>query len=122
MARLIPVPWLRWQRFRVSGVVLEEGSRRPLPGLRVQAFDKDVFSDDFLGDCSTDEHGRFVIRFTDVEFKDALESQPDLYLAVFVPGRREPVHDTSHEIRWDASDDEHYEISIPASNLPKASA
>lgn len=114
MARLIPVPWLRWQRFRVWGVVCEEGSERPLPGLRVQAFDKDVVSDDFLGDCSTDEQGRFEIRFSDADFKDVLESRPDICLTVFGPGQTQPLYDTSYAIRRNANDEEYYEIRIPA--------
>jgi hypothetical protein len=117
MSRSIPVPWLRWQRFRVWGVVREEGSERPLSGLRVQAFDKDAVSDDFLGDCSNDEQGRFEIRFTDADFKDVIESQPDIYLMVFAPGRKEPIYDTSYAVRRNASQEEYYEIQIPAEKL-----
>ena len=114
MAGMIKVPWIRWQRFRVRGVVRDEASGKPVAGLRVQAFDKDLFSDDFLGDTTTDAEGSFEIRFTDADFKDAVESQPDLYLTVFEPGRHEPIADTSYEIRENASSDEYYEIRVPA--------
>ena len=114
MAKLIPVPWLQWRRFRVSGLVCEEGSRRPLPGLRVLAFDKDVLSDDFLGESITDAAGRFEIRFTDADFKDVLESRPDIYLTLLAADRQEPIFDTSYAIRHNATDEEYFEIQIPA--------
>jgi hypothetical protein len=38
-------------------------------------------------------------------------------LTVFTPGRAEPVHDTSYAIRRNASDEEYYEILIPAAIL-----
>ena len=117
-AGTIPVPWIRWQRFRVSGVVREQGSQRPLPDLCVQAFDKDVVSDDFLGDCVTDARGAFEIRFSDADFKDLLEARPDIYLRIFAPGRDEPIHDTSYAVRENASQEEFYEIELPAGAVP----
>src|SRR5690606_29951615 len=59
----IRVPWYTWRRFRVRGVVVEAGTGAPVAGYRVAAFDRDVLSDDFLGDCDTDAEGRFEIRF-----------------------------------------------------------
>ena len=117
MPRFLPVPWLRWRRFRVDGVIREQGSGKPLPGLMVCAFDKDLVKDDYLGECETDASGQFKIRFSDADFKDVLESNPDLYLCVFVPGTREPIHDTSYAIRKYAEQVEHYEIEIPRESL-----
>ena len=114
MPKFLPVPWMRWKRFRVSGVIREAGSHAPIQGLLVCAYDKDVVKDDYLGESETDADGAFEIRFTDADFKDVVESQPDLYLCVFVPGNGEPVHDTSYVIRRNASNDEVYEIEIPA--------
>lgn len=118
MPTFLPVPWFRWQRFRVVGVVRELGSGRPLPGLNVCAFDRDVVQDDCLGRCATDETGRFEIHFTDAHFKDWLESRPDIYLCIFAPGSEEPVHDTSCQIRENASHEEYFEIEIPSGRLP----
>lgn len=114
MPQFIPVPWIRWQRFRVAGVVKEQGSGAPREGLRVTAYDKDLVKDDFLGEAITDADGAFEIRFTDADFKDVLESQPDIYLCVFVPGSTEPIVDTSCEIRENASNDEFFELEVPA--------
>jgi carotenoid cleavage dioxygenase len=120
MPSFLPVPWIRWQRFVVDGVVREQESGRPLSGLVVCAFDKDLIKDDYLGECETDAAGRFEIRFTDADFKDAMESRPDIYLCVFAPGTREPVHDTSLALRKDAGDEEHYELAIPRGSLPES--
>ncbi len=117
MSRSIPVPWLQWQRFLVKGTLREKETGRPLPGLVVSAFDKDLVKDDFLGTAETDEEGRFEIRFMDVDFKDLLESRPDLFLRVFLPGASDPVLDTSFEVRRNASNEEIYEIEISRSLL-----
>lgn len=119
MPKFLPVPWICWERFRVEGVVREQGSGRPLRGLLVCAFDKDLVSDDYLGDSETDEGGRFEILFTDARFKDALESRPDIYLCIFAPGDDQPIHDTSFEIRRNASNEEYYDIAISLDSLPR---
>ena len=108
----IPVPWIQWRRFRVWGVLRDEATGAPLPGQLIQAFDQDVVSDDFLGESTTDDEGRFEIRFTDADFKDAMESQPDIYLVVSSSDGAGIVYDTRHALRRDASQDEYYEILI----------
>lgn len=113
MSPPIRVPWYTWRRFRVRGVLVEAGSGSPVAGYRVAAFDRDVVSDDFLGDCDTDADGRFEIRFLETDFKDVMEVRPDLYLQVFEPGSLEPLVDTSSALREDAHTDEFFEIRIP---------
>ena len=117
MPKFIPVPWIRWQRYRITGFVRELGSERPLPDLRIAAYDKDLVKDDFLGEATTDASGAFEIRFTDADFKDLVESKPDIYLCVFCGDRFEPIHDTRFEIRENASHEEHFELRVPAGSL-----
>lgn len=116
MTKWIPVPWVQWRRYRVAGVIREAESGRPVPGLWVQAFDEDVQSDDFLGECGTDADGRFEIDFTDADFKDVLESRPDLYLLVRSEARG-VILDTSFEVRRDASESEYFELTVPRKHL-----
>jgi carotenoid cleavage dioxygenase len=116
--KFVPVPWFRWNRYVVEGVIREQESGRPIPGLRVTAFDEDVIRDDHLGDAVTDAEGRFEIHFSDHDFKDVLESNPDIYLCIFAEGAAEPLHDTSFEVRRNASNHEVYEIAIPRERLP----
>ena len=117
MPKFLPVPWIQWQRHRVWGVVVEAETGRPLEGLLVNALDKDVLMDDYLGQCETNADGKFEIRFTDADFKDIGESKPDIYLTVFKAGSPEPIADTSCELREDASREEYFELEIPKAAL-----
>jgi hypothetical protein len=105
-------------RFRVFGVVREAESGRPLPGLSVRAFDKDVVSDDELGAATTGPDGRFELAFTELAFRDVFEQRPDLYFRVFAaPGGRE-LHSTRDRVMWNAKGDEDVAIAIPRAALP----
>lgn len=113
MPTYVPIPWIQWKRHRVFGIVREAETGRPLAGLLVTALDKDIWKDDFLGQCETDGEGCFEIRFTDADFKDVGESKPDLYLCVTKAGRDEPLVDTSARVRMNASEEEYFEIEVP---------
>jgi len=101
----------------VLGVVCEEGSGRPLEGLLVKAYDKDVFFDDFLGERQTDANGRFEIQFTELDFRDVVEQRPDLYLRIFDPTGKRELYSTIQSVRRNARSEEHFEIAIPATKL-----
>ncbi len=104
-------------RFRVSGVLEEEGSGRPLRDLIVRAYDKDLLFDDLLGSATSDEAGGFEIQYTERAFKDVFEKRPDLYLRVFDPTGWHLIHDTADEVRRNAGLAESFHITIPAANL-----
>jgi len=108
-------------RFRVAGHVVEEESRSPLAGLRVRAFDRDVLYDDELGEVATDAAGWFEIVFTEPQFKDVIETRPDLYLRIYDAAGR-LVHTTERAVRRDAHVEERYEIAIPRARLGGAGA
>ncbi len=69
--------------FRAHGTVVEDETGRPLEGLVVRAYDLDTLADDFLGETHTDAEGRFEVVFTEVDFMDAFETRPDVYVRVF---------------------------------------
>ena len=117
MPKFLPIPWIQWKRHRVWGVVVEAETGRPLQGLLVNALDKDVLMDDFLGQCETDAEGKFEIRFTDADFKDFGETKPDIYLTVFAADSSEPIADTSYAVRENASQEEYFELEIPRAAL-----
>ena len=56
---------------------------RPLRDLIVRAIDRDFAFHDKLGFATTDDDGRFVIRFGIEDFRDVFESAPDIFLRVF---------------------------------------
>jgi hypothetical protein len=104
-------------RYRVSGVVREAGSGRPLLDLVVRAYDADFALDDLLGEVRTDADGRFAIVFTQVQFRDVKESRPDLYLEIFDTSGERLIHSTRSALRRNAGVDESYAIEIPAAKL-----
>ena len=103
--------------FRVFGTIEEEETGRPLAGLVVRAFDRDLLFDDKVGFTTTADDGRFEIRFTRRDFSDVSESAPDLYLRVYDPSGTHELHQTADAVRWNASESECYRLRIPARAL-----
>lgn len=109
-------------RFRISGTVAETETGRPLPDLIVRAYDKDLLSDDLLGFTTTDAEGRFEIVYTEAEFRDVVETQPDVYLRIYDRMGRHLLHETRDSVRRNASDDERFHVFISAAKLAIAAA
>ena len=103
--------------FRVRGTVEEAETGRPLAGLIVRAYDRDLVVDDKLGFATTDADGKFEIRFGVEAFRDFRETRPDLYLRIYDAEGTGLLHETTAAIRWNASDDERYAIRIAARAL-----
>jgi carotenoid cleavage dioxygenase len=96
--------------FRARGCVREDESDRPLEGLLVRAYDHDLVVDDHLGDARTDAEGRFEVVYTEAQFQDFHETEPDLYLRIFDASGERLLHTT--ETRRSATRDEHFEVRI----------
>ena len=105
------------ETFIVLGTIEEEETGRPLPNLVVRAYDRDLVFDDRVGFTTSDDDGRFEIRFHRKDFSDVWESQPDLYLRVFDPSGTRELYQTRDAIRWRASRHETYRLRIPARAL-----
>ncbi len=104
---------------RVIGTVLEEESGKPLQGLQVRAFDKDVFFDDKLGVAITDAAGAFRINYSSLDFSlvEGLETSPELYIRVFDATGKKQLYTSKSEIRRNVQVEEEYTIKIPKSKL-----
>lgn len=102
---------------RVIGTVVEQESGKPLEGLRVRAYDKDLVFDDDLGETTTDAAGRFEISYTDVQFRDLEETEPDLYLRVYDASGSQLLYSTEKAVRRSALMVEEYAIRIPHDKL-----
>jgi hypothetical protein len=102
---------------RVVGTVVEEESGRPLPGLVVRAYDKDILFDDRLGSVQTNASGEFEIAYTETQFRDFNETQPDLYVKVFDASGKNVLYSSKKSVRRGAEVLERYEIRIPRAKL-----
>lgn len=98
--------------FRIYGQVCEVRTKRALPGLGIQALDKDFFVDDRLGTATTDQEGRFDIRYAKADFRDFFDLKPDIYLQVRAPDGA-LLCTTEDRVRYEADDTEEFLLEIP---------
>lgn len=109
------------RRFVVTGCVVELETGRPLRDLVVCAFDQDPISDDALGVATTDEDGRFAIRFTEARFRELFETRPDLFLRVYDRSGARVLHDGAPLVRRGAGLREDFLVRVPARALRASS-
>ncbi len=75
-------------KFQVNGKVVHAISEKPVPNLKVEAWDKDIKYNDLLGQTFTDLEGNFEIEFDSTYFREhAPDAKPDLLFKVFL-GKR----------------------------------
>jgi hypothetical protein len=81
------------RNYRIAGRVIERASRRGIPHLTVEAWDRDTRYHDMLGATSTDAEGGFTIAFDDEYFGDfAPDRSPDVFFKILRDGKL--VHST----------------------------
>jgi hypothetical protein len=102
------------KKWRITGRITDRRNR-PLPGLRVLAYDKDLAkADDFLGGAFTDADGAFELRYEEEDFKSKqalidFEGNPDIYLDItdLASGLSKRT-----ATRGEANESEHFQIKI----------
>ncbi|MCK5229170.1 MAG: hypothetical protein KAR13_02830, partial [Desulfobulbaceae bacterium] len=70
--------------FIVKGDILQ-ADKSPLVDAFVRAFDKDLRSEQLLGEAHTDEEGRYEISYTHAQFRRAEKKSADLIVRVYDP-------------------------------------
>ncbi|MEI6575771.1 MAG: neuraminidase-like domain-containing protein [Bacteroidota bacterium] len=105
---------------QITGRVAGSISGTIIQGLRVEAWDKDLIIDDFLGSAVSDDHGRFVIDFKSNYYQELFtDRRPDIFFKVF--NGDSLIADTCDQILWNVSNSNvEILITIDTSQLPKA--
>jgi len=76
----------------ICGVVKDCETKKPVPGVKVTAFDADWIQDDILGSALTNSVGKFIITYSGADFRKGtlldveLIGGPDLYFRVETQG------------------------------------
>jgi protocatechuate 3,4-dioxygenase beta subunit len=90
----IPDAWI------VNGRVTD-AQGKPLAGYGVTLYDKDFFFDDRLGMTTTDDTGFYTLSYKTKNFRDLVESNPDIYVQV-MDTEGAVVYTSKGEIRFEA--------------------
>lgn len=94
--------------YSIRGHVVDAANGRPVPGLHVRAYDRDLMWDDCLGTDDTNTRGEFRIRFFPHDFREPMEGRPEIYIVVYGPDLNQlhftdPVRPSSEEVRIEIS-------------------
>lgn len=85
----------------VKGRVVDAKTKKPLPDVTVQAYDRDMVIDDFLGEAKTDEKGLFRIEYDQSRYQAVIavtEGRPDVYLKLSHPDGRKARTEVKYDL------------------------
>jgi hypothetical protein len=104
---------------RVVGTIVEQESGKPLAGLQVRAFDKDLIFHDKLGASITDATGSFRIDYSQLDFSSIFgtETVPELFIRVFDATGKKLLYTSEKAIRNNPQVEERFDITIPRAKL-----
>lgn len=98
--------------FKIHGEVVTKETGKGIPGLVVEALDKDLFIDDRLGLAVTDDKGKFEILYGREDFQECFfDRKPDIYLRIKDKAGK-VIHTTEEKVRYEADSTEAFRIAI----------
>lgn len=75
------------KNIHITGKLLNK-KKQPVAGLRIEAWDKDLFFDDFIAETTSNKDGSFELTFTEARFNELFfDRRPDLYFKIFAEGK-----------------------------------
>lgn len=78
---------------------LSGSNNQPVAKLRVEAWDKDLLIDDFVGEAISEEQGAFTITFNQSRYQELfLDRNPDIYFKIYEGGAL--IHSTENSVMW----------------------
>jgi 5-hydroxyisourate hydrolase-like protein (transthyretin family) len=90
--------------YTISGQLLNK-TNQPLSNLRIEAWDKDLLVNDFIGEAITDLDGRFEISFTQAHYRELFfDNKPDLYFKIYQGDKM--IHSTENSELWNIDNDQ----------------
>ncbi|MEM9679113.1 MAG: hypothetical protein AAF901_02215, partial [Bacteroidota bacterium] len=99
--------------FRVFGTVTDV-QNNPLDGLVIKVFDKDLRSEQLIGQTTTNRYGKYELRYDPAKFKHAEKKYPDLAVKVYASsGRKLYFEPTTGDIHYNAGHQEKINIKLP---------
>jgi len=91
------------KKFQIAGRVIDSNTKKGIPDLRVEAWDKDVLIDDFLGSDLSGKSGNFTIKFDKRYYQEIIfDRKPDIYFKVYKDNKL--ILNTEKNIFWNVSD------------------
>ena len=103
--------------FIVKGKVTQP-KERLVAGVNVKAFDKDIRSEEFLGEALTDGKGRYKIRYTAHQFRRAEKKSADLIVRIY---SKEEVLLTESDVIYNAKPSETVNLLVELPTVAKPS-
>jgi hypothetical protein len=88
--------------YNVTLLVTEAKTKRGVPNLTAEAWDKDLIFDDLVGSATTDNEGKALFTFDRKYFAELfLDNKPDLYFKIFY--KKKLIYSTEKSVTWNVS-------------------